>query len=79
MILYDSDDLITINVPLILKVLESPGYYFFFAGSGQFRGQKVSAPSKNPVKFLIICFAPDQNTNFQGFQNQRYIGIFMYQ
>jgi hypothetical protein len=49
---------ITINVPLILKVRK----IYFFTGktlrSGQFRGQKVFAPSKNPKKCPIRSFAP---------------------
>ncbi len=40
--------------------------------------KKVSAPSKNPKKCHIICFAPDKSNNLmQDFQNQRNIGIFM--
>ncbi len=34
---------------------------------------------KNPKKCPIICFDPDKKNNFQDFQNQRYIGIFMSQ
>ncbi len=40
---------------------------------------KVKAPSKNPKKCSIICFAPDKKNNIPDFQNQRYIGIFMSQ
>jgi hypothetical protein len=40
---------------------------------------KVKAPSKNPKKCPIICFAPDKKNNIPDFQNQRYIGIFMSQ
>jgi hypothetical protein len=47
---------------------------------GFFKGvKKVEARSKNLKKCPIICFAPDKNNNFQDFQNQRYIGIFMSQ
>jgi flagellar biosynthesis/type III secretory pathway protein FliH len=77
--------LLTINVPLILKFRD----IFFFAGKtcnaafylaqDNLGVKKVSAPSKNPKKCPIICFAPEQKNNFQDFQNQRYIDIFMSQ
>jgi hypothetical protein len=73
------DSILTINVPLILIVRE---IIFIFAGkihngafrgisirSGQFRG-KVSAPSKNPKKGPIMCFAPDKKNNLLHFQNR---------
>jgi hypothetical protein len=46
---------------------------------GNFGVKKVKAPSKNPKKCPIISYAPRQINNFQDFQNQRYIGIFMSQ
>jgi hypothetical protein len=39
---------------------------------GSFGVEKVSAPSKNPTKCPIICFAPDKKIIIQDFQNQRY-------
>jgi hypothetical protein len=44
--------------------------------SGQLRGQKGSAPLKNPKKCPIFCFATDKKNNLLDVQNQRYIGIF---
>jgi hypothetical protein len=40
--------------------------------------KKVSAPSRNPSKCPITCFAPDKKNNLQDFQNQRYIGILIF-
>jgi hypothetical protein len=42
-----------------------------------FEVKKAKAPSKNPLKCPIICFAPDKKNNLLDFQNQRYIGIFI--
>jgi hypothetical protein len=62
------------------------GRFLFFVGKthygaflGIFQGgrdwvKKVKAPSKNPKKCPIMCFAPDKN-NITHFQ--RYTGIFM--
>ncbi len=54
---------LTINVPLILKVRD----IIFFEGKiyngyaqDNLGVKKVSAPSKNPKKGHIICFAPEK-------------------
>jgi hypothetical protein len=44
---------------------------------GNFGVKKVKAPSKNPKKGPIICFAPDKKNHLLDFQNQRNIVIFM--
>jgi hypothetical protein len=61
--------ILTINVPLILKVRD----IIFFCR------QKVEAPSKNPKKRPSICFAPDKKKQFPGLSKSevQYIVTFM--
>ncbi len=47
--------------------------------SGQFRGQKGRDPLEKPQEMPHYMFYPRQKNNFQDFQNQRFIGIFMSQ
>jgi hypothetical protein len=48
---------------------ESPEYNFFFAGAQDNLGvKKVSAPSKNPAKCPITCFAPDKKIISRSFK-----------
>jgi hypothetical protein len=66
---------ITINVPLFLEVRD---FMFFMRGkhiishfAGFFEGaktKKVEAPSKNPKKWLIMCFSQLKNIKFQTFK-----------
>jgi hypothetical protein len=80
-------DIITINVPLILKVrdinffLRVKHNWAFHYAQDNLGVKMVSAPSKHPEKCPSIFFAPDKKItkNNHDFQNQRYIGIFMSQ
>ncbi len=70
-------EILTINVPLILKVRD---IIIFFAGktcNGAF--QKGRGPLEKPQEMPHYMFCPRQKNNFQDFQNQRCIGIFMSQ
>jgi hypothetical protein len=67
---------LTINVPRILKVQE---IICFFAGkthNGAFQGVKKVEKSQE-MPHYVLC--PRQKKNLLHFQNQRFIGIFMFQ
>jgi hypothetical protein len=46
---------------------------------GQFRGQKGLGPLEKPQEMPHYMFCPRQKNNFQDFENEKYIGIFMSQ
>ena len=69
---------ITINVPLILKMQAAIFFAGKLLGSGHFRSQKSLGPLKMSLKMShkVICPKTKENTGISNFLNFQYINSF---